>query len=155
MRAIYGSLVEWLVETTSAAKLKSPSRHYRDTLERLAQSELLRNDALALSLDDLVLDVPRLRKDLRAVLAHVQEGLQRVAERQPVERVFINDATHELFLRVERRRKGSRARLAPTDNGAARRAGYDSQTVSIYDLDYRWGKVRTLLWDLYQGLHRP
>lgn len=155
VRAIYGSLVEWLVETTSAAKLKSPSRHYRDSLERLAQSELLRNDALALSLDDLVLDVPRLRKDLRAVLAHVQEGLQRVAQKQTVESVFINEATHELFLRVERRRKGARARLAPTDNGAARRAGYDSKTVSIYDLDYRWGKIRTLLWDLHQGLNRP
>jgi hypothetical protein len=67
----------------------------------------------------------------------------------------MNDVTHRLFETVERRRKDRRARLPRTDQGAARRTGFDRNTVGVYDLDYRWNRVRYLLWDLHRGLARP
>ena len=31
-------------------------------------------------------------------------------------------------------------------------SGFDRDTVGVYDLDYRWNRVRYLLWDLHRGL---
>ena len=70
------------------------------------------------------------------------------------EEVFMEDLTYRLFESVERRRKGGRARLPRTEQGAARRTGFERGTVSVYDLDYRWNRVRYLLWDLHNGLTR-
>ena len=30
--------------------------------------------------------------------------------------------------------------------------GFESGTVGVYDLDYRWNRVRYLLWDLPSGV---
>jgi hypothetical protein len=57
----------------------------------------------------------------------------------------VDDVTHRLFEAVERRRKGGRARLPRTEQGAARRTGFERGTVGVYDLDYRWNRVRYLL----------
>jgi hypothetical protein len=73
---------------------------------------------------------------------------------EDAEKVFVDDVTHRLFEAVERRRKGGRARLPRTEQGAARRTGFERGTVGVYDLDYRWDRVRYLLWDLHRGLAR-
>jgi hypothetical protein len=154
VRAIYAALVEWVVETTAVRRRDPPARHYRELLHELAGKTAMRDAALALSLPALYLDVPRIPVLLRHCLLHVQGGLRRVSGGEDAERVFVNDVTHRLFEAVERRRKGSRARLPRTEQGAARRTGFDAKTVNVYDLDYRWNRVRYLLWDLHRGLVR-
>lgn len=154
VRSIYAALVEWLVETTASPRRDPPLRHYRDLLDDLAEDRAMRDAALALSLPTLYLDVPRIPDLLRRVLRHVQDGLHRVAAGDDAEKVFTDDLTHRLFEAVERRRKGGRARLPRTEQGAARRLGYEPGTVGVYDLDYRWNRVKYLLWDLHRGLAR-
>jgi len=154
VRAIYAALVEWVVEATSSPRRDPPLRHYREVLRDLADNQAMRDATLALSLPALYLDVPRIPDPLRRCLRHVQGGLGRVAGGEDAETVFIDDITHRLFEAVERRRKGSRARLPRTEQGAARRVGFEPGTVGVYDLDYRWNRVRYLLWDLHQGLLR-
>jgi hypothetical protein len=154
VRAIYAALVEWLVETTTVPRRDLPLRNYRDLLVRLAADGPKREVCLALSLPDLYADVPRIPCALRRVLERVQEGLRRIGHGEDAENVFMNDDTHRLFEAVERARKGGRARLTRTDQGAARRVGFGSDTVGVYDLDYRWNRVRYLLWDLHRGLAR-
>jgi len=154
VRAIYGSLVEWLVEATALPRRDPPLRYYRDFLGRLANDRAMRDAALSLSLPDLYTDVPRIHGLLRRVLRHAQDGLRRVAAGEEAEKVFMDDLTHQLFEAVERRRKGGRARLPRTEQGLARRVGYEPSTVGVYDLDYRWNRVRYLLWDLHRGLSR-
>jgi len=152
VRAIYAALVEWVVEVTASPLRAKPIRYYRDLLRDLAEDRVKRDATLALSLSALYSDVPRIPKLLRCCLGHVQDGLRRVAGGEDAEKVFVDDATHRLFETVEHRRKGGRARLPRTEQGAARRVGFDSKTVSVYDLDYRWNRVRYLLWDLSRGL---
>ncbi|MRG95717.1 DUF6361 family protein [Polyangium spumosum] len=155
VRAIYGALVEWVVEVTARTHRDVPLRHYRDRLADLAGNRSVRDASLAMSLPDLYTDVPRIPSRLRRALEHVQGGLRRIAQGEDAEAVFMNEDTHRLFEAVERDRKGARARLTRTDQGAARRVGFGPDTVGVYDLDYRWGRVRSLLWDLHRGLARP
>jgi hypothetical protein len=75
-----------------------------------------------------------------------------VAAGEDAEKVFMNDVTHRVFEVVERHRKGGRARLPRTEQGAARRLGFERGTIGVYDLDYRWNRIRYLLWDLHRGL---
>ena len=154
VRAIYAALVEWTVEATASPRRDPPLRYYRELLRKLAQDQTMRDATLALSLDLLYSDVRRIPDPLRQCLGHVQDGLRRVAGGEDVEKIFMNDVTHRLFETVERRRKDRRARLPRTDQGAARRTGFDRNTVGVYDLDYRWNRVRYLLWDLHRGLAR-
>ena len=112
----------------------------------------MRDATLALSLPALYSDVPRIPDLLRRCLRHIQDGLRRVASGEDAEKVFMDDVTHRLFEAVERRRKAGRARLPRTDQGAARRTGFDRNTVGVYDIDYRWNQVRNLLSDLHRGL---
>lgn len=154
VRAIYGALVEWLVETTSAPRGAPPSRHYRDQLRDIAGNQALRNSALSLSLPTLYADVPRIPQLLRRCLSHVQQGLLRAADGGDPEAIFVDDPTLRLFEAVERCRKGSRARLPRTEQGAARRVGFGPKTIRVHDIDYRWNRVRYLLWDLHRGLAR-
>jgi hypothetical protein len=154
IRAIYAALVEWLVEVTASPRHNPPLRYYRELLIKLAENQALRNAALDLPLPTLFSDVPRIPTLLRSCIQHVQAGLRQVASGEDVEVVFIDNVTHRLFEAVERRRKGSRARLPRTEQGAARRVGFDNRTIRVYDLDYRWNRVRYLLWDLHRGLAR-
>jgi uncharacterized protein len=154
VRAIYAALVEWLVEATASPRHDPPLRYYRELLSKLAENQALRDATLALPLPALFSDVPRIPVLLRHCFQHVQVGLRRVAGGEDVESVFIENVTHRLFEAVERRRKGGRARLPRTEQGAARRVGFDNKTIRVYDLDYRWNRVRYLLWDLHRGLAR-
>jgi hypothetical protein len=154
VRATYAALVEWVVEVTASPRRDPPLRHYRELLRDLADNRAMRDATVALSLPALYLDVPRIPALLRRCLVRVQEGLRRVAGGEDAERVFIDDVTHRLFEAVERHRKGARARLPRTEQGAARRVGFEPGTVGVYDLDYRWNRVRYLLWDLHRGLSR-
>lgn len=154
VRTVYAALVERVVEITASPHRDPPLRHYRDRLARLAADGTVRDASLSLALPDLYADVPRIPGHLRRVLEHVQSGLRRVGRGEKAQEVFMNDDTHRLFEAVERDRKGSRARLARTDQGAARRVGFGPDTVGVYDLDYRWNRVRYLLWDLHHGLAR-
>lgn len=154
VRAIYAALVEWVVETTASPRRDPPLRYYRDVLVSLADDRAMRDGALALSLQDLYRDVPRIPEPLRGCLRHVQDGLHCVASGENAEKVFMDDVTHRLFEVVERRRKSGRARLSKTELGAARRVGFERGTVGVYDLDYRWNRVRYILWDLHNGLAR-
>ncbi|WFU25123.1 hypothetical protein QA649_02415 [Bradyrhizobium sp. CB1717] len=154
VRAIYAALVEWVVETTASPRRDLPLRYYRELLGDLAEDRAMRDVALALSLHSLFADVPRIPGALQKCLHHVQVGLRKVAGGEKAEAVFMNNVTHRLFELVERRRKGGRARLSRTEQGAARRIGFDRNTINVYDLDYRWGQVRSLLADLHRGLTR-
>jgi hypothetical protein len=154
VRSIYAALVEWVVELTSPHNSSSPIRHYRDLLGSLARDPIRREQVLGLSLDGLYLDVPKIPVHLRHVLTHVQIGLNRVAAGEDVETVFMGENCLRLFERVERYRKWNRARLSRTEEGAARRAGFGPNSIGVYDLDYRWKRVRYLLWDLHRGLAR-
>ena len=154
VRAIYAALVEWVVEATALPRRDPPVRHYRQLLRGLAANEAMREATRTLLLDELYADVPRIPGLLRRCLRHVQEGLHRVANGEDTEKVFMDDATHRLFEAVERHRKGGRARLPRTEHGMTRRIGFGPKTVSVYDLDYRWDRVRDLLWDLHRGLAR-
>jgi hypothetical protein len=154
VRSIYAALVEWLVESTTSPRRDPPLRHYREQLRKLANDRAKRDAVLALSLEELCADVPRIPNLLRRCLRHVQEGLRRVAGGEDSEEVFMADVVHRLFEAVERSRKGGRARLPRTDQGAARRVGFDPRTIAVYGLDYRWNRVRYLLWDLHRGLAR-
>lgn len=154
VRAIYAALVEWVVENTAALRQDPPLRYYRELLGELAEDQAMRDAALALSLRALVADVPRIPGPLQKCLHHVQVGLRKVASGEKAEIVFMDNVTHRLFELVERRRKGSRARLPRTEQGAARRVGFGRNTINVYDLDYRWGQVRSLLGDLHRGLAR-
>lgn len=151
VRAIYAALVERTVEMTRPAT-PTPLRHYRNLLQKLLADRAMRVTALGLSLRELYSDVPRIPTLLRQCLEHLQEGLRRIEAGEDVEVVFLNPATHGLFEKLEVRRKDHRARL-PRDN-AARRLDFDSTTVGVYDLDYRWNVVRLLLRDLHRGLVR-
>jgi hypothetical protein len=153
VRAVYAALVERIAEA-SASRRDLPLRHYRELLRSLAQDTAMRDEALALSLPALYSDVPRIPDLLRQCLRHIQDRLRRVADGENTEEIFMDDTTHRLFEAVERRRKGGRARLPRTEQGAARRVGFDPRTVNVYDLDYRWNRVRYLLWDLHRGLNR-
>jgi Family of unknown function (DUF6361) len=155
VRAIYAALVEWIAETTASPRSDPPLRHYREMLSELAESRAMRDATLALPLPALYSDVPRIPDLLRRCLHHVQAGLRQVARGEDVENVFMDNVTHRLFEAVERHRKGGRARLPRTEQGASRRAGFDRETIAVYDLDYRWNRVRYLLWDLHRGLSRP
>jgi hypothetical protein len=152
VRAIYAALVERTVEITASPRRDLPLRYYRNLLRGLADDRAMRDTVLNMSLPALFEDVKRIPDLLRRW--HVQDGLRRVADGEDVESVFMNDATHRIFETVERRRKGARARLSRTDQGAARRAGFGINTVTIYDLDYRWNQIRNLLRDLHSGLVR-
>jgi hypothetical protein len=154
VRAIYAALVEWILETTATRPRDPPLRHYRELLRKLAEDRAMRDATLALSLPALYSDVPRISELLRHCLRHVQEGLRLVADGEDTERVFMDDTTHRLFEAVERRRKSGRARLPRTEQGAARRTGFERGTVGVYDIDYRWNRIRYLLWDLHRGLAR-
>ena len=154
VRAIYAALVEWTVEVTASPRRDRPLRSYREGLRALAANREMRDATLALPLTALYLDVPRIPDLLRRCLSHVQNGLRRIAVGEDVEKVFMDEVTHRLFESVERRRKVGRARLPKTDQGAARRMGFDRNTVGVYDLDYRWNRVRYLLSDLHRGLAR-
>lgn len=154
VRAIYAALVEWTVEVTESPRRDPPLRYYRELLRQLAEDRAMRGKTLALSLPALYLDVPRISDLLRRCLRHVQEGLHRLEDGEDAEKIFMDDVTHRLFEAVERRRKGGRARLPRTEQGAARRTGFDRSTVGVYDLDYRWNRVRYLLSDLHRGLAR-
>jgi hypothetical protein len=154
IRAIYAALVEWVVEATASPRRDPPLRHYREILRKLADDRAMRDAALALSLPALYLDVPRIPDLLRRCLRHVQDALYQVAGGADAEIVFMDDVTHRLFEAVERRRMGGRARLPRTDQGAAQRVGFSPGTVGVYDIDYRWNRVRYLLWDLHRGLSR-
>jgi Family of unknown function (DUF6361) len=154
VRGIYAALVEWTVEATASPRRDPPLRHYRELLRKLAEDRAMRDETLALSLPALYSDVPRIPDLLRYCLRHVQDGLRRVAGGEDAEKVFMDDVTHRLFEAVERRRKGGRARLPRTEQGIARRTGFDRNTIRVYDLDYRWDRVRYLLSDLHRGLAR-
>ena len=154
LRAIYAALVEWTAEATASPRRDPPLRYYRELLRKLAGDQATRDATLALSLASLYSDVPRIPDLLRRCLRHVQDGLRRVAHGEDAEKVFLDDVTHRLFEAVERRRKGGRARLPRSEQGAARRTGFDRNTVGVYDLDYRWNRVRYLLSDLHRGLAR-
>jgi hypothetical protein len=154
VRAIYAALVEWTVETTASSPRDPPLRHYRELLRELAEDRPMRDATLALSLPTLYSDVPRISDLLRNCLRHVQGGLRLVADGEDPEKVFMDELTYRLFEAVERRRKGGRARLPRTEQGAARRTGFERGTVGVYDIDYRWNRVRYLLWDLHRGLAR-
>jgi hypothetical protein len=154
VRAIYAALVEWIAEVTASPRRDPPLRYYRELLRELAEDRAMRDAGLALPLSALYLDVPRIPNRLRHCLRHVQDGLSRVAGGEDTEKVFLDDVTHRLFEAVERHRKGGRARLPRTEQGAARRMGFEPGTVGVYDLDYRWNRVRYLLWDLHRGLAR-
>lgn len=155
VRAVYAALVEWVVERTPSPAPASPQRTYRVGLAKLAANTKALEAATALELQSLYADVPRMSELLKKCLAHVQLGLIRASKGDPVEEVFMNDSTHRVFEQVERRRKGSRARLPLTAQGAGRRVGFSHDTVGVYDLDYRWKVVRTLLSDLHRGLQQP
>ena len=154
VRAIYAALVEWVVEATASPRRDPPLRFYRDLLRRLAENRPMREATLALSLPELYRDVPRLPDPLRHCLRLLQDGLRRVDEGEDSDTAFMNEQTHRAFEVVERRRKTGRARLPRTDQGAARRVGFQQGTVGVYDLDYRWARIRYLLWDLHRGLAR-
>jgi hypothetical protein len=154
VRAIYAALVEWIVEATALPRRDPPLRHYRELFRKLAEDRVMRDATLALSLPALYSDVPQIPDLLRHCLRHIQDGLHRVAGGEDTEKVFMNDVTHRLFEAVERRRKGGRARLPRTEQGAARRTGFEHDTIGVYDLDYRWNRVRYLLSDLHRGLAR-
>lgn len=154
VRAIYAALVENVVNTTDAPKRTVPLHHYRDTLRDLAGNSDMRSEAIRFRLTDLAMDAPRLPGLLRRCLEHVQDGLRRVDAGEDIEQTFMTEVTHRTFEAVERRRKGLRARLPRTEVGAARRAHFDEKTLNVYDLDYRWDHVRTILSDLHRGLAR-
>jgi hypothetical protein len=154
VRAIYAALVESIAEATTSPRREPSLRYYRELLRKLAEDRAMRDASLALSLPALYRDVPRIPDLLRHCLCHVQDGLRQVAGGEDPEKVFTDDVTHRLFEAVERRRKGGRARLPRTEQGAARRMGFERGTVGVYDLDYRWNRVRYLLWDLHRGLAR-
>lgn len=154
VRAIYAALVERLVEVTASTRRDPPLRHYRELLRELAEDGAMRAEALALPLTALYSDVPRIPGSLRNCLRHVQDGLRRVASGEDAETVFVSEITRRLFEVVERSRKGNRARLTRTEQGAARRTGFDRDTIGVYDIDYRWNRIRYLLWDLHHGLRR-
>jgi hypothetical protein len=154
VRAIYAALVEWTAEATASPRRDPSLRYYREQLRKLSEDQAMRDAILALSLPALYSDVPRIPDLLRHCLRHVQDGLRRVASGESPEKIFMDDVTHRLFEAVERRRKGGRARLPRTEQGAARRTGFDRNTVGVYDLDYRWNRVRYLLSDLHRGLAR-
>jgi len=142
VRAIYAALVEWMAEATASPRRDPPLRHYRELLRERAEDRAMCDATLALQLPALYSDVPRIPDLLRHCLRHVQDGLRRVAGGENAEKVFMDDVTHRFFEAVERRRKGGRARLPRTEQGAARRT---RGTVGVYDLDYRWNRVRYLL----------
>lgn len=154
VRAIYAALVERVVEATASPRRDLPLRHYRELLRDLAEDQPMRDAALALSLPALYSDVRRIPDLLQRCLGVVQDGLRRVKGGEDAERVFMNDVTHRVFEAVERRRKGARARLPRTEQGTARRLGFQAGAIGVYDLDYRWNRVRYLLWDLHRGLAR-
>lgn len=154
VRAIYAALVEATVERTRARRVDDAARGYREGLRTLAADRAVRDAALGLALKDLQGDVPGIPRRLWACLERVQHGLAQVENGADPERALLDEETHRLFELAELDRKGPRARLPDSDDGAARRLGFDAQTIGVYDLDYRWTRVSTLLWDLHQGLNR-
>ena len=154
VRAIYAALVEWVLEHSASPPHPKPLRAYRTRLSELAVRRDVLTSATDLDLKELYLDVPRVPELLRRCLEHVRVGLLRVSAGDDVEQVFMNHDTHRVFEAVERRRKGGRARLPFTEQGAGRRIGFSHDTIGVYDVDYRWSVIKTLLSDLHRGLVR-
>jgi hypothetical protein len=135
-RGVYAALVEELREQLDTIPTKDV---HRTNLEAVV--DRYKAEALALTVDDLVLDAPSIPLGILDVLRITQSWL-RGPTRSPSPLLVC-------YEQAEIRRKGRRARLSKTISGRERRAEWNlEEHPKATPLHYRWSNVRQLLMDL-------
>lgn len=160
IRAIYGALVEHRRNSSMSRKelgqVEEPD-YYREALRTsVGADSQVKADVRVLDLDQLATDLPRLGKLklLLGLFKWVQERLSNVRRASDVDKYLLDDETMRRFTDQEVNRKKLRARLPDTDPGAERRKDFDTKTVDLAGIHYRWDVVKMLLEDLRAGLRR-
>ena len=158
VRAIYGALVEQRRNATLSRDQITQidqTDYYRHQLrEILGPSTDVRADVKALDLTQLSLDLPRLNRGLLALFRWTKERVSDIRKPGDVDRLLLDDVTMRRFTQQEWDRKKLRARLPATEIGAERRKDFDTDTVTLSGVRYRWDTVKMLLQDLRAGLRR-
>lgn len=135
-RGVYAALVEELREEHDG--LPTDDLHRRN-LKNVCDE--FADDALALDVDDIVLDAPTVPSGILRVLRETQHWM-----RNPSEGL---GSLYEAYQTAESRRKGRRARLTKSLAGREKRAEWlPDQHPLATPLHYRWSNVRQLLLDL-------
>jgi hypothetical protein len=135
-RGVYAALVEEMREKHDAIPTESVHRTNLD-----AVIDQFHSDALALNIDNIIIEAPKTPASLLEVLRATQSWL-RGRTRSP-------SALQVQYERAEIRRKDRRARLSQTILGRERRAEWvPSEHPLASPLHYRWRNVRQLLMDL-------
>ncbi|MEX1028349.1 MAG: DUF6361 family protein [Candidatus Paceibacterota bacterium] len=139
-RGVYAAMVEEMRERHDG--LATEDKH-RGNL--VAVCDTHSKAAMALNVDEIVIDAPKMPEGIVEVLRRTQEWL--AGNRLDVM------ALHDIYERAEYRRKGRRARLIKSVAGREKRAEWTpTDSAAAEPLHYRWQQVRQLLMDL-QGAH--
>lgn len=138
-RGVYAAMVEELRDKHDQKTTENVHRKYLNVIVNIYAK-----DALALNVDDILMDVPLLPVQIIDVLRKTQIWL----------RGNTKDfgSMYEVYVQAESSRKRQRARLPKSITGRERRAEWLPHEHPLAKaIHYRWGKVRQLLMDL-QGI---
>ncbi len=156
VRATYGAFVEveWERDQRhNSTDQPEPLGHIEHLGTCWEDPQGLRDLLLELNVDDLLVDIPEMRRGRRRVDELLREFQRAWRAARSAEDILGDRRLRSVCEQVELSRKGSRAQL-PRVSGRARRAVAGGSIGAVTGIDFRWAVTRRLLTDVCDGLAR-